>query len=126
MNTQTMTARHTELLSDFTGVISGTVSARSIVGSGYKNTKQVAAQWLLKEMHNLENPSCQVSQVHVSSSGKPFASEASAIRSKVFKTLVDGEYRLINNAVVTDYGVMPTPDSSVGYMIYVEYKHLAS
>ncbi len=123
MSTETVKlTRLTELQSDLNGLMNGSVKPSKIVGRGYKNPKQVAAQWLRSEMHNESNPSCKVSQVHVSSSGKGFSSESTAIKSKTYKSLLSGEYKLINNATVTDYGVMPTPDNDAGYMIYVEYK----
>jgi hypothetical protein len=123
MNTQTVKlTRLAELQSDLNGLMNGSVKPSSIIGKGYKNPKQVAAQWLRSEMHNESNPNCKVSQVHVTSSGKGFVSESKAMRSKTYKSLLSGEYKLINNAVVTDYGVMPTPDNDSGYMIFVEYK----
>ena len=115
--------RTTKLQSDLNGLMNGMVKPSTIVGRGYKNPKQVAAQWLRSEMHNEENPRCKVSQVHVASSGKGFSSESAAMKSKPYKNLLSGDYKLINNATVTDYGVMPTPDNDSGYMIYVEYKN---
>jgi hypothetical protein len=124
MNTQTLKlTRITELQSNLNDLMNGHLKPSTIIGRGYKNPKQVAAQWLRSEMHNESNPSCKVSQVHVSSSGKGFLSESKAMKSKTYKSLLNGEYKLINNAIVTDYGVMPTPDNDSGYMIYVEYKH---
>jgi hypothetical protein len=124
MNSQSVNStRLTELQSDLNGLMNGNVKPSTIVGRGYKNPKQVAAQWLRTEMHNESNPSCKVSQVHVASSGKGFSSELTAMKSKTYKSLLSSEYKLINNATVTDYGVMPTPDSDSGYMIFVEYKH---
>ena len=124
MNTQiAKPTRIAELQSDLNGLMNGSVKPSSIVGRGYKNPKQVAAQWLMSEIHNASNPNCKVSQVHVASSGKGFTSESRAMNSKTYKSLLKGEYKLINDATVTDYGVMPTPDNDSGYMIYVEYKH---
>lgn len=117
------TPRVKELKSDLVGLMSGNVKPSKIIGRGYVNPKQVAAQWLRSEMHNELNPSCKVSQVHVTSSGRGFSSEPTAMKSKTYQSLLKGEYKLINNATVTDYGVMPTPDEDAGYMIYVEYKH---
>jgi hypothetical protein len=124
MTTQTAKVeRFDKLQIDLNGLMNGCVKPSTIVGRGYINSKQVAAQWLRSEMHNELNPSCKVSQVHVASSGKGYTSESTAMKSNCYKSLINGEYKLINNALVTDYGVMPTPDNDSGYMIYVEYKH---
>lgn len=123
MNTQKDPSRFTELQASLSGLICGSVKPGRIVGTGYKNPKQVAAQWLMAQMHNSLNPNNKVSQVHVASSGKGFTSESTAMKSKTYKKLLNGEYKLINDTIVTDFGVMPTPDADSGYMIYVEYKY---
>lgn len=107
---------------DYDRLMNGQTKPSSIVGRGYKNPKQVASQWLIREMYNVLNVCNKVSQIHIASSGKGFSSESRAMQSKIYQSLVNGEYKLLNGCVVSDYGVLPTPLDNGSFMIYVEYQ----
>lgn len=110
------------LKNDYIQLMSGQTKPSKIVGGGYKNAKQVAAQWLMREMYNVLNVYNKISQIHVASNGKGFSSEARAMQSKTYQSLVNGEYKLLNGCVVSGYGVLPTPNDSNSFMIYVDYQ----
>lgn len=107
---------------DYDRMMNGQTKPSSIVGRGYKNPKQVASQWLMREMYNVLNVCNKVSQIHVASSGKGFSSESRAMQSKTYQSLVNGEYKLLNGCIVSGYGVLPTPLDNGSFMIYVEYQ----
>jgi hypothetical protein len=91
-----------------------------VIGRGYKYPQSVAVSYLLKEIHNEENPHAKICGAHVMTSGKPFSTIARARASAVYTQLFKGTYKLLNSAsVVSDFGVMPTPVETPGYMIYV-------
>ena len=104
-----------------THLLAGLIKPGSIVGSGYKNPRQVASEWLRKEIHNdscNNDASCRVDQIHGTSSGKAFTSEARAMKSNTYKQLVNGVYKTFSGRQVKDFGVMPSPHGD-GYEIYV-------
>ncbi|GGZ77682.1 hypothetical protein [Paraglaciecola chathamensis] len=103
---------------DLAALLNKQITPRSIIGTGYKNPRSVASAWLRKEMHNLTNPNCKISQVHVKADGHAFESELKAKRCKPYKALATGTYQTINNRAVLDYGVMPSPCGG-GYLVYV-------
>lgn len=104
-------------------LLNGQITPRSVIGAGYKNARQVASGWIRTQLHNLENPSANVSQIHVSSSGKAFSTEGRAIKSKVHKHLLFNNYPTIDGSVVSEFGVMPATVGD-GYEIYVVTKRL--
>lgn len=111
----------TEYRLQLSQLFTGLLPPRQVVGSGYRYPKQAASQWLIKQIHNLENPDAKVDQILLLTSGKPFASEAMAKNSRSYQQLITGSFKLINDAIVTDYGVMPAPGGEVnaGYCIYI-------
>lgn len=111
----------TDIKESIAGLMNGSERPRDIVGSGYKNAKQVAAQWLYKEMHNLLNPTSTISQVHLTSSGTGYSSIERAMSAKPYQALLNNEYTLINDAQVISYGVIKTPNDAERFMIYVNY-----
>jgi hypothetical protein len=108
-----------EYKQDHINLLSGIIKPSKIVGRGYKSPKSVASAWLLKQIHNAENPQSKVSGLMVMTNGKPFSSEAKAMASKGYKALIDGTIQLLaDNTYVSDYGVMPSPCCSGGYVGY--------
>ncbi|MBT0587970.1 hypothetical protein [Alteromonas oceanisediminis] len=103
-------------------LLNGNITPRSVIGSGYKNGKQVASGWIRTQLHNLANPSQKVSQIHVASSGKAYSSEMHAMKSKVYTQMLFNDYTTIDGSVVNDFGVMPATLGD-GYEIYVVTKH---
>tara|TARA_Y100001936_G_C15598060_1_gene420318 strand:- start:84 stop:443 length:360 start_codon:yes stop_codon:yes gene_type:complete len=90
----------------------------SVVGTGYKNAKSVAASWLHARIHNLTNPLDKVSEMFVSSNGKPYSSIAAAERSPQFKRLERGEMTFFaSSLVVTSYGVKPVSGGFAVFMV---------
>ena len=79
-----------EYKQDHINLMAGIIKPSKIVGRGYKSPKSVASAWLLKEIHNAENPKSKVSELLVMTNGKPFGSEAKAMASKAYKALIDG------------------------------------
>lgn len=104
-------------LADLKGLLIGTVKPRHIVGTGYKSPKSVASAWLRKEIYNIENPNDSVDFIGVTTSGKAYQTEQQAINSKVYQSLINQEFKSINNSVVTDFGVMLSRFGD-GYEIY--------
>ncbi len=104
-------------LTDLKGLLTGTVKPRTIVGTGYNNPKSVASAWLRRELHNIENPNSEIQYVGVTSNGKAYQSESKAMKSKAYQSLVSGTFRTMNNAVVKDFGVIPSRYGD-GYEVY--------
>lgn len=106
-----------------TQLIQGQITPRSVVGTGYNNARQVASEWLRTQIHNTETQDLQrrIDKVHVASSGAAFSSITRAQRSKVFKQLIAGEYKTLNDSKVADYGVFPSAAGD-GYEIFVVYQ----
>lgn len=99
-----------EYKQDHINLMAGFIKPSKIIGRGYKNPKSVASAWLLKQIHNAENPLCKVSDLLVMTNGKPYSSEAKAMSSKAYKALTDAKFQLLaDNAYVKDFGVMPCP-----------------
>jgi hypothetical protein len=109
----------------FADLIIGKITPSSIVGrGGYKYPKSVASSWLLKQIHNFENPNCKLSECFVMTSGKPFPSEAKAMQSTHFQSLLSGTFQLLaDRAYVSDYGVMPSPCGNGGYIAYIDIRY---
>jgi hypothetical protein len=103
-------------------LLNGQITPRSVVGRGYKNARQVASGWIRMQLHNLQNPKMAVSQIHVSSSGTAYRSESLAMKSRVYRELIENTYQTINGARVVDFGVMPSAFGD-GYEIYVDTRH---
>jgi len=104
------------MLSD---LFSGKIKPSKVVGTGYKNPRQVAAEWINKQILNAQNPNNKKCDVHLMSSGKPFKDVTIAKRSKIFNTIALGEYKTINDSVVADFGVCKAPVGS-GYLVWVK------
>lgn len=104
-------------MQDLKDLLCGKVKPSAIVGKGYKNPKSVASAWLRKEMHNAVNNQSSVQYIGVASNGNAFKTEAKAMQSKAYKSLVDGKFQTFNDARVRDYGVMPSMLGD-GYEVY--------
>lgn len=107
------------LKADISNLLARNIKPSSIVGTGYKNGRQVASQWLRKELHNKSNPSATVDQIIVMSSGQAFSSEAKAIQSKSHKLLVNGDFKVWKTHRITDFGVFPS-EFGDGFEIYIQ------
>tara|TARA_Y100001970_G_scaffold294258_1_gene449301 strand:- start:1397 stop:1777 length:381 start_codon:yes stop_codon:yes gene_type:complete len=121
----------TDYQRDLCQLFNGSITPREVVGTGYRYPKQVASQWLRKQMHNIENPNAKIDELIVQTNGKPFASETKAMQSTTYQQLINGQFKLISDgAFVADYGVMPAPGVEVttGYCIYIviAYRHKKS
>ena len=114
MNTQT-----SQLKADLTNLLAGNTKPSSVVGTGYRNARKTASEWLRKEMHNHANPSAAVNQIIVTTSGKAFSSESKAMQSPSYKSLIAGTFEVWKTHKVTDFGVMPS-EFGDGYEIYIE------
>jgi hypothetical protein len=110
-----------EYKQDFSDLMASKITPASIVGrGGYKYPKSVASSWLLKQIHNAENPNCKISDCFVMTNGKPFPTEAKAMQSAQYQSLLSGKSNLLSDrAYVSDYGVMPSPCGNGGYILYV-------
>ncbi|MFT5715963.1 MAG: hypothetical protein ACI9T7_000136 [Oleiphilaceae bacterium] len=114
-----------EYKQNFSDLMASKITPASIVGrGGYKYPKSVASSWLLKQIHNNENPNCKVSECFVMTSGKPFPSEVKAMQSTQYQSLLSGTPQLLaDRAYVSDYGVMPSPCGNGGYIVYVDISY---
>ena len=53
----------TDYQRDLCQLFNGSITPREVVGTGYRYPKQVASQWLRKQMHNIENPNAKIDAV---------------------------------------------------------------
>lgn len=98
----------------------GLIKPSALIGNGYRNPRKAAYEYLLKKLHNEENPSARVDGIIVSSTGQAFCTEVRAVRSQAYGSIMDGSSKLISSSMlITDYGVMPSPDGEGGYVIYI-------
>lgn len=100
-------------------LLDGRVKASSIIGTGYKNPKKTASEWLRTQMANATlTDKLKISATIVTSTGHAFKSEARARASKAYTDIFNGKSELFTNKVITDFGVWPSTFGD-GYEIYV-------
>lgn len=100
-------------------LLKGDIKPSSIIGSGFKNPKKSASEWLRTQISNATaTERSKISATIVTSNGSAFKSEAKAVSSKTYTELFNGKSPYFRNAVVTDFGVWPSAFGD-GYEIYV-------
>lgn len=103
-------------------LLAGRVKASSIVGTGYKNAKKVASEYIRTQIANADlSEENKVSKVLVTSSGAAFKKESLATSSKAYTELNQGSSDLFAHKKITDFGVWPSSFGD-GYEIYVVAK----
>ena len=107
---------------DLSNLLAGKIKPAKIIGrGGYKYPKSAASAWLLKQIHNKENPNSKISDCFVMTNGKPFPTESKAMQSDSYQSLLAGKFGLMSDrAYVSDYGVMASPCGNGGYVGYVD------
>lgn len=113
----------TEYRENLTGLLMGQIRPSKIVGTGYKNPKQVASGWLRTQMHNETNPNQKVCEIKVSASGAGFISELKAKKCQTFKALENGTLSLLNEATVTEFGVQKALYGD-GYEVFINWEYI--
>lgn len=101
-----------------TQLLLGEVKPSSIIGTGYKNPKKSASEYLRKQIANSESGAIYVDQIFIASNGCAFSTEEKARSSKIFTELLKGS-KCFSNGSVVDFGVWPSSFGD-GYEIYVE------
>ena len=105
-----------------TGLLAGGIKASSIVGTGYKNARKVASEYIRTQIANADlSEENKVSTVLVTSSGAAFKKESLATSSRAYNKLNQGDSDLFYNKKITDFGVWPSAFGD-GYEIYVVAK----
>lgn len=102
-----------------TDLLAGRVKASTVIGTGYKNGRKSASEYLRTQLANSTlSEKTKVSTVIVNSQGRGFKTEAAAKRSKGYTQLFNGTADIFVNKTITDYGVWPSVLGD-GYEIYV-------
>lgn len=115
------TSKIEKLKSEINDFYAGSLSSRELIGTGWKYPRGVAAGYLQKELYNLENPGSPVSGVQMKADGFAYISKLHAERSIAHKKLLAGEFKLINDAEVKNFGIMPACGGLQGFVIYYTY-----
>lgn len=100
-------------------LLGGEVKPSSVIGSGYKNPKKSASEYLRKLITNAPGGNCKsVGGIIVSGNGRAFKTEAAACSSKAYTQLSKG-LATFDGLVVSGFGVWPSFFGD-GYEIYVD------
>ena len=98
---------------------SGVITPRSVVGGGYKNARKVAMEWIQTQIHNATHSERKVCQLHGDSKGLAFESQEKAVKSIVYKTLLESRYQTVNGLEVEAFGVCEACGTK-GFLVFVK------
>lgn len=98
----------------------GTIKPKDIVGSGYKNGRKVAFEWLYTQILNSQLPADEeITDVFASASGMPFSSALKARNSDEYWQLENDQFNTFKGRAVQEYGIRAGVNG-IGFLVWVK------